>query len=326
MNTPQEPLLSPRNDANPVRFASIGECMVEMAPAHEAGTFRMGFAGDTFNTAWYMRQLRPDWSTRFVSRVGTDAMSQSMLNMIQSAQIDTTHIGRSKKHSVGLYLISLNDGERSFSYWRDTSAAKQLARHQDALLAATQDADLIYVTGITLAILDRVGREVLLEVLKDARRDGRTIAFDSNLRPGLWQSTSEMCEVVNQAASSCDIVLPSFDDEALHFGDATPQATIERYMERGATSVIVKNGGGAIHYFLNGEEGAYQPSKVTQIVDTTSAGDSFNAGIFAGLDRIQSVERLLLSASKISAKVIGKKGALVPLDILDPPCGSPPPQ
>lgn len=308
----QKTLLSPRNDV-PVRFVSIGECMVEMAPNTEANTFRMGFAGDTFNTAWYLRQLRPDWSTRFVSRIGTDAVSDAMLGMMRAAQIDTTHIGRCDARSVGLYLISLNNGERSFSYWRDASAAKQLAHDHATLLSATQDADLIYVSGITLAILDGAGREVLLSVLEAARRNGRLIAFDSNLRPRLWQSVSEMREFVTQAASVCDIVLPSFDDEAVYFGDPTPQATIARYLSLGVTSVIVKNGAGAIHYHSRGEAGMFQPTKVNHIVDTTSAGDSFNAGIFAGLDRSQSVENLLLSASRVSAQVIGKVGALVPL-------------
>ena len=49
------------------------------------GHIRMGFAGDTFNTAWYLRQLRPDWLTQFVSRIGTDKVSNAMLEMMQGA-------------------------------------------------------------------------------------------------------------------------------------------------------------------------------------------------------------------------------------------------
>ena len=38
------------------RFLSIGECMIEMA-LQEDGRYAMGYAGDTFNTAWYARRV-----------------------------------------------------------------------------------------------------------------------------------------------------------------------------------------------------------------------------------------------------------------------------
>lgn len=313
MFTPTKPLLTPRTDGQPLRFVSIGECMVEMAPADQTATFRMGFAGDTFNTAWYMRRLRPDVQTRFLTRVGTDAVSDAMLAMMNEAGIDTGHVGRSTERSVGLYLISLNNGERSFSYWRDRSAAKLLADDAAALEAATNDADLIYLSGITLAILDQAGRDTLFDVLKSARAKGKTIAFDSNLRLRLWPDAKTMCDTIMQAASLSDIVLPSYDDEVDFFGDADIQATAQRYLDCGATTVIVKNGGGAIFYSCEGQTGEVTPPAATQIVDTTSAGDSFNAGFFAGLDRVQSMETLLLSASNVARQVIGAKGALVPI-------------
>ena len=37
-----------------MRVLAIGECMAELAPSDTDGDFRLGFAGDTFNTAWYL--------------------------------------------------------------------------------------------------------------------------------------------------------------------------------------------------------------------------------------------------------------------------------
>lgn len=288
--------------------------MVEMAPTDTPGDFRMGFAGDTFNTAWYMRRLRPDVATRYFSRVGTDAVSYSMLAMMSGAGIDTTFIEQDPVRSVGLYLISLQNGERSFSYWRDQSAARKLAQDAALLKRAMQDADLIYFSGITLAILDTQGREVLLEALRKARADGKTVAFDSNLRPRLWASNDEMTTTVMKAATVSDIILPSYDDEADFFGDADINATGSRYLNAGAKTIVIKNGAGAIHYIHDGVSHHINPPSVGEIVDTTSAGDSFNAGFFAGLDRATSMENLILSASKVAGQVIGRKGALVKLD------------
>ena len=285
--------------------------MVELAPGAAADDLRLGFAGDTFNTAWYVKALAPDYESRFVSRVGTDAVSDRMLAMMGCAGIDTSHLLREGARSVGLYLISLQDGERSFSYWRDNSAARLLAQDRPALEAATTDADLIYFSGITMAILDAAGRATLLDVMRTMRALGKTIAFDSNLRPRLWASPAEMCATVMQAAAVSDIVLPSYDDEADHFGDINIAATRDRYEQAGASTVIVKDGAGDVHYLRDGVTGSVQTNPVTQIVDTTSAGDSFNAGFFVGRER--GTEDAIRLASKVAGHVIGQKGALVPL-------------
>jgi len=309
-----EPEKSETNDQNvPQRFVSIGECMVEMAPAVAEAEFRLGFAGDTFNTAWYVKSLAPLWSTRFVSRVGEDAVSDQMVAMMDRAGIETDHVLRSVERSVGLYMISLDRGERSFSYWRDRSAARLLAQDHAALAAATADADVVYFTGITMAILDAQGRQTLLDVMQGARDAGKTVVFDSNLRPRLWASSKDMCDAVMQAAAVSDIVLPSFDDEASFFGDADPTATRARYLDAGATTVVVKNGEGEIAYVCNGQEGTVAPPPAPAIVDTTSAGDAFNAALLVGFNQLSDTEKAIEFACKVAGQVIGQKGALVPL-------------
>ncbi|WP_341367248.1 sugar kinase [Yoonia sp. BS5-3] len=305
---------NPSNSSpNKFRFVSIGECMVEMAPADKPGQFQMGFAGDTFNTAWYVKTLAPEWATRYVSRVGMDDVSDQLVHMMDDAGIDTAHMQRSKTRGAGLYLISVQDGERSFSYWRDHSAARQLADDETALIAATEDADIIYFSGITMAILDAAGRAKLLGVIKGAREAGKTIVFDSNLRPRLWANAEEMTQTVMQAAAASDIVLPSYDDEAAHFGDADIFATRDRYLDTGASVVVVKDGAGEVHYSKDGQTGFVKPPVAERIVDTTSAGDSFNAGFLVGLAQTGSMQDAIRLAATVAGQVIGQKGALVPL-------------
>lgn len=297
-----------------MRFVSIGECMVELAPALHVDDYKLGYAGDTFNTAWYMKSLLPDLTSRFVTRVGCDPVSERMLAMMSTAQIDISHIGRSADRTPGLYLINLTEGERSFSYWRDHSAAKQLADDPAALVRATQDGDVVYFSGITLAILDAKGRETLLDVVGDARATGKTTVFDPNLRPHLWESTHIMTQTIMQAAAICDIVLPSFDDEALHFKDVNITATRERYLNAGAASVVVKNGSGDVHFTHAGQTGAVTPPTSTQsVVDTTAAGDSFNAGFLVGLFETGDPSDAIVKASQVARHCISHKGALVPL-------------
>jgi len=301
--------------ALPRRFVSIGECMVELSPAADPETFRVGYAGDTFNTAWYVKRLAPDWQSSFVTRVGMDSASDKMLAMIEQSGVETHNIAKSKERSVGLYMISLQNGERSFSYWRDNSAARQLADDPDKLWAAVVDGDILYFSGITMAILDVSGRDTLLQVLEDARRSGKTVVFDSNLRPRLWSSAQDMKQTVMRASAISDIVLPSYDDERDHFGDVSMDATLQRYLDAGPSTVIVKNGGGNILYSHVGETGTVSPRPAESIVDTTSAGDSFNAGFLVGLYKSETVSDAIRLGIRVAAQVIGQKGALVPVEL-----------
>jgi 2-dehydro-3-deoxygluconokinase len=294
------------------RLVSIGESMVEMAPAPLADQYKMGFSGDTLNTAWYARRLLPaDWLVDYVTAVGTDAVSDRMVDFIAANGIGTGHIRRQPDRTVGLYLIELKDGERSFAYWRSESAARRLADNPAHLAQAFQGADLLYLSGITLAILDAEGRKTLMSALDTARANGSRIAFDPNLRPRLWPDTKTMCDAVTEASRRADIVLPSHEDEASYFSDTSVEATARRYADCGAGTVVVKNGSGQILAYHAGAITAHEPVSDAKVVDTTAAGDSFNAGYLAALLTGKSMGDAVDAGKNLAAKVIGGHGALV---------------
>jgi len=275
----------------------------------------MGFAGDTFNTAWYARRLLgPGHRVGFVSAVGRDALSARMLDVIAGTGVETGSIARLPDRTVGAYLIELADGERSFTYWRDTSAARALADDPARLAAALDGAGVVLVSGITLAILPPAGRATLLAALAAARAAGTRIAFDSNIRPRLWPDASTMREAITAVAGVADIALPSFDDEAAAFGDANPAGVARRYAAAGASTVAVKNGAGPVTLLSDGgapERLAAEP--VAPVVDTTAAGDSFNAGFLAALMQGAPPADAARRAMALAARVVQARGALVPV-------------
>ena len=303
--------MTPSQAAKPYRILAIGECMAELAPEEGADSYHLGFAGDVFNTAWYLARLRPSDDIAFFTAIGTDSISMKMRAAIVASGIDDRHVHGIEGRSIGLYLISLENGERSFSYWRGQSAARQLAQDKPALTAAVKEADLVYFSGITLAILDPDSRATLLDVLGDARASGKQIAFDPNLRPRLWSEPSDMTETIMQGAALCDIALPSFEDEARWFGDADPQTTLARYRAAGARTVIVKNGSEPVCFEAPGEAGTVPVPTLSWVRDTTAAGDSFNAAILAGLRQKLPFETCIAQACRLSGQVVQGKGALV---------------
>ncbi|WJH40472.1 sugar kinase [Aliirhizobium terrae] len=299
------------------KLLSIGECMVELSQAGE-GLLRKGFAGDTFNTAWYARACFPsDWSIDYFTAVGDDPLSTDMLAMMEEAGIGTGLIRRIPGKTPGLYLITLKDGERTFSYWRDTAAAKKLAEDADHLRAAIESADIVYFSGITLGILAPEAADTLLSEARRAKAMGKTVVFDPNIRPRLWPNKEYMLKTIEDGARSSNLVLPSFDDEATHFGDTNEQATIARYRSYGVENVVVKNGPAGITLAFGTSPTVHVPSvKVDKVVDTTSAGDSFNGGFLSRLMTGASPAEAAAHGAAVAATVIRHHGALVSPELL----------
>ena len=299
------------------RIVAVGECMVEMAPVATEGQFRLGYAGDTLNTAWYLRRLLgASDQIDYFTAVGTDAVSDKMIDFLQQAGIGTTCILRRDDKGVGLYMIQLQDGERSFSYWRSNSAARTLAADPGPLHAALDGADLVYFSGITLAILPPADRSRFLTVLRQFRSGGGIIVFDPNLRPTLWASPDEMTQAVMQAAAVSDIALPSYDDEAHWFGDGSPEATLQRYAAAQVGCCIVKNGSDRILAGDGGQRMICDPIQDVTLVDSTAAGDSFNAGFIAARLQGADLRAAVHAGSSLAAQVIAKFGALVDVDVM----------
>lgn len=292
------------------RVLSIGECMIELS-VERSGLYRKGFAGDTFNTAWYARRaLPPEWTVAYHTVLGSDAMSDRMVAFIKDSGVDTGSILRHPTRQTGLYMVSLVQGERSFTYWRDTSAARTLADDPAVLDTVLDGAGMIYFSGITIAILGG-RRAAFLDAVARAQAAGARIAFDPNIRPRLWPSTDALRDGIIEAAATADIVLPSFDDEAAIFGDADPEATAHRYLTGRTTEVMVKNGGGMMAWA--GLEGAGTLSFGPSVppVDTTGAGDSFNAAYLAARVSSRNMPDAARAGDDLARQVILQRGALI---------------
>ena len=292
------------------RIIGVGEAMIEFAPFGEA-LYRRGFAGDTLNTCWHMAQLLGlQAKVGYCTRVGTDASSNELVDFITANGMDTSAIARDSERTVGLYVISLVGAERSFSYWRENSAARRLADDYGALSAALLGCALIHVSGITLAVIGPGGRANLLRALAEARDRGAVVSFDPNVRLRLWRDLDAVREAIHEMLVVTDIALPSFDDEALVWGDPDPDVTITRFAAAGVGEIVVKNGGGEVASFADGARARAPTPFVASLRDTTGAGDAFNAGYLAARYVGMAPTKAVTFAQGVAGEVIGHLGAL----------------
>jgi len=300
------------------RTVAVGEAMIEMADTG-GGTYRKGFAGDTFNTAWHMSRIPgADIPVSFVTKVGTDQASNAFLAELTADGIDPTHIGRVPDRTMGLYVIDLDGVERRFQYWRDTSAARLLADDETWLSRSLLGAGLIHVSGITLGILRQDARARLMAALAAARRQGARVSFDPNVRPRLWSSPDETRDALSAMLNVTDIALPSFDDEQALWGDASPRETVARFRAGGVSEVVVKNGSAPVTCWVGEETSDVACPPVDDVCDTSGAGDAFNAGYLAA--RLLNVTPMTAVAAgqSMSAKVLQTYGARIPRSEVPP--------
>lgn len=298
------------------RFVSVGECMIEMSGG-DAGAYQMGFAGDTLNTAWYARAgLSTDWQVDYLSAIGNDIYSNKLRAFLEDNAIGTRHLREISDKRPGLYMIHQADGDRHFTYWRDQSAARNLADEPEALARGFDGADLIYFSGITLAILGEAGRANLYQALFDARVKGSKVAFDPNLRPALWAHSKQMADEIVIACNHVDFALPTLDDDAKLFGDKDVDACAARYDGYGVPEVIVKNGAQDAMIATEADRIIVPAHAVENVVDATGAGDSFGGAYLAARLMGHDMAEAASQAHARAATVIQHRGALIPRENL----------
>jgi len=297
-----------------IGIASIGECMLELS-GQSGPNWRMGFAGDTFNTLWALHALSPGRPATYVSAFGDDPFSRDQIEFFAQNGVG---IGKSPVIAgarPGLYAITLTGAERAFTYWRSDAAARQLASDPAALAKSLENQALVYFSGITLAILDDAARKTLLAAVATARSAGSLVAFDPNYRPRLWPSRETAQAAIMEALAGADVALPTFPDEQMLFGDETPRATAMR-LGKLVGEVVAKNGELPALIAVSGALETPDAVHVAAPIDTTGAGDSFNGGYLAARLAGHAPPDAARRAHQVAAAVVQVRGALAPFETL----------
>jgi 2-dehydro-3-deoxygluconokinase len=305
--------------AKPRRFAALGECMIELRH-RSADQLSLACGGDTLNCALYLARLvvGRDVRVEYVTALGDDPYSEAMLAEWQREGIATDHVQILPGRLPGLYLIRTDSrGERTFFYYRSEAAARDMlaGARGAALCAALVGHDMLYVSGITLSILDDAQRTRLVELLAAARGRGAQIVFDGNFRPRGWPDLAHARRWFDAVLAHVTIALPTFDDEQRLFGDATPDATAARLQALGVAESAVKLGHDGVLLAFEGRTVRVATEPVEPI-DTTAAGDSFNAGYLAA--RLFGHDPLVAAraGNRLAGVKVRHPGAIIPLSAM----------
>lgn len=288
----------------------FGEAMMEF---HSRGGAGLRYGGDTINTAIHLARRGCD--VAYVTALGRDPISDALVAAWQAEGIDTRHVQRHPERSPGTYAIHLDDtGERSFLYWRERSAAREMfyLSGMDKTLEQARGSGLFFFSLITLAVIGEVGRETLLDLANYRKSNGLAVAYDSNYRTSLWETRDLALAASMAAVRTASIGLPTNSDEFDLVAQRQDLPEIAaRWLGAGCSEVVIKAGASGCFY-ASPDQSFAQAATPTKVVDSSGAGDAFNAGYLAARIRGADAVTAVASGQALARETLRHIGALQP--------------
>ena len=288
------------------RIVCCGEGMLELSRRGE--DWKLGYGGDTLNTAIHLARLGHD--VAYFTALGTDPLSDKLRTDWAAEGLDTSLILTHPSRNAGLYAINTDDaGERNFAYWRETSAAREMfdLADTDVRRQVVSGCDLFYHSLITAAVLNGNGRVALLLLAGMVRSQGGKVAFDGNYRPRLWENLEITHAMHDGAIRAADIGLPTLEDERALSDAADADTVAANWQRRGCKETVVKLGAQGCRL---PDGNIVPPPRALKPVDTSGAGDAFNAGYLDARLRGATLEEAARAGHELAGWTVMRPGAI----------------
>jgi 2-dehydro-3-deoxygluconokinase len=275
---------------------------------HTRPAMQLGIGGAESNVVIGLSRLGVP--ATWIGCLGTDSIGDLVVRELRAEGV-TLRVRRSSSAATGLMVKERPTAvNQVVTYYRAGSAGSQLSP-DDLDPDVIAGADLLHVTGITLA-LSVSARRAVLRAVETAGEHGVPVSFDVNHRSKLWPADAARPHYRAIAAratylfAGVDEALlltgrdsstrPAAEDERL----ALVAAAAREIAALGPTEVIVKDGAAGAFALVDGELLA-QPAFPVDAVDTVGAGDGFVAGYLATRLGGQGAEAALETGAKVGA-------------------------
>jgi fructokinase len=239
--------------------------------------------------------------TAFAGKAADDLFGRYLRAFIEGEGIDTRFLLPASAAST-LAFVAYEDGEPAYAFYGE-GAADTLLAPGDLPQPLFEETRALHVGSISLlrgttpaAVLDAAER------LKGTA----LIQFDPNVRPGLVRDETGYRATIKRLFELADVVKISSVDLAWLLPDiASPETALDYILNHGAALALITHGSKGVLAQRTGEASAtHVPSFAVNVADTVGAGDTFNAGVLAGLAEREALGRealLALSPAEIQA-------------------------
>lgn len=254
---------------------SAGEALIDMLPRTTTlgeAAFSPYAGGAVMNTAIALARLGS--SSGFLTGLSSDLMGDVLRETLAASQVNLDYAVRSDRPTT-LAFVKLVNGSASYFFYDENTAGRMMTLADMPSLPASVSA---YFTGGIWLAVEPCGTALEAMLLREAEQ--RVAMIDPNVRPGFVRDRAAYTARIDRMIAASDIVKLSDEDAEWLYGSVDPRAILAK----GPKVVLITEGAkGATAYTARGAVSVAAPKIV--VADTVGAGDTFNAGFLAALDR-----------------------------------------
>lgn len=227
----------------------------------------------------------------FVGRVGNDVFAEAAINIWKQEGINTDYVIRDPEHATGVAPIWVDDhGENSIVVVLGANLAVSPAD-------VDQAAEVIASADVVVVQLE-IDYGAVAYALKVAKEKGVRTIFNP----------APAGKLPPEAVALADYITPNETElEVLsgHTGDY--EAAARSLLTRDDQTTVVTLGSQGAKWVTRTGSGS-QPTFPVKVVDTTGAGDAFNAGLAVALGEGQTLEQAIRFANAVAALSVTRAG------------------
>ncbi|WP_116133878.1 carbohydrate kinase [Tropicimonas sp. IMCC34043] len=274
-----------------------GEALIDMLPrvtTAEEPCFAPVAGGAVFNTAIALGRL--ETPVKFFTGLSTDLFGQKLSQALTASGVDAGLCARADRPCT-LAFVELVGGQARYAFYDEGTAGRMLDAADLPDETALDGVAALFFGGISLVVEPCGSAYEALAAREQARR---LVMVDPNIRPGFIRDEAAYRARVGRMIAMADIVKVS--DEDLHWiaGPGDTATLAEGLLDQGPKLVCITEGPKGVTGYMPGRRisVAGEPAVV---VDTVGAGDTFNAGLLAGLHRAGFLDKAGLAEIDASA-------------------------
>jgi len=301
----------------------VGEVLIDFVGTEpgsyiEVPAFQKCFGGAPMNTIIGVSRL--GCRSGAITAVGEDPFGEFLIREFERNGVDTSHvkIKRGMRTTITFVANEPETGERTFIFYRKpwvAGTADSSLTVEDIDPDYISDAKIVHVSGFSLS--QNPSRKAVFTAIDYARSSDVKVSFDPTLRLDVWSSPRTIKRIYGRALRMADIATFSREEAEFIFGTSDPERAAKRAFKYGIEIVGIKMGiEGALLQKRTGEKEKIPAFKV-HAIDTTGAGDGWNAGLLVGLVKGWDLHTCLLVANAVGALVVTKRGAITALPYKD---------
>ena len=298
------------------RVVAIGEIIVdfvstEPVPYTKARMFEKCFGGAPMNTAVGVSRLGV--SAGVVTAVGKDPFGDFLVKVLRENNVDVSNLRRKEGRRTSITFVANEPttGERTFLFyrkpWTGETADSSLER-EDIDPGYISRAEVLHVSGFALS--QQPSRRAVFHAMRIAQNSGVAISFDPTLRSDVWDSEEILRRTYRRALGLSDIATFSREEAQFVLGTSDPNKAAAKALRLGPSTVGIKLGAQGSFVKTADGEVIRKPAFNVKPVDTTGAGDGWNAGFLIGICEGWDLAKSVTVANAVGALVVTKRGAI----------------